>query len=147
MSYQRSPHPLSRFYSISEYYVYGTGTSIDDGNASYSHNPSFCELIGDMIQCETGDSAYAAKVTRILAKKLGCENQLRYRGYGISYRTFRYEDKIYGKMLDEIPKLFDLIICISNFIDQYELNPEIAEDCAIKYLAYIHAKPLNTNKY
>lgn len=138
MSYQRSPHPLSRFHSISEYYVYSDGEHVHDHGANYTHNPSFCELIGDIVQSETRDSLFAAKITRILAQKLGCANQLRGQGHTASYRTLDHEEKIYSKILKEVPKLFDLTIIISDFIDQYEGDPRLVEDLAIDELVNLH---------
>lgn len=140
MSYQRSPHPLSRFYSISEYYVWSDGKKINDYSASYSHNPSFCQLIGDIVASETNDPDYAAKITRILATKLGCAEKLRNNGYRDEYNGISHfdEDRTYMKILHDYPIVFELSIILSDFDDMIEKESDYAEEMILIALSNLH---------
>ena len=77
MSYQRSPYPLRYFRGTTTEYVWSEGERITDYGSSYKHDPSFCELIRDIVERETGDEEYANKIMMTLANKIGCSGELR----------------------------------------------------------------------
>jgi len=77
MSYQRYNHPLDWFDGFSKSYVYHNGEGIVDYGDEYNDTVSLIDLIGDIIERETGDKQYATKIVRVLAKKMGVENNLR----------------------------------------------------------------------
>ena len=81
MSFMRWGYPLTYFKKgESSSYVYSSSIKdgkIEDYDDAYENNESFVELIGTFIRRETGDEEYAWKIVRILAKKLGIEDNLR----------------------------------------------------------------------
>ena len=143
MSYQRSPHPLSRFYSISEYYVYHNGDGVEDYGASYSHDPSFCQIIADIVERETGDESYANKICRVLATKLGCDDQLRRKRDRASHWD---EDQEFIRILKANPVAWALANIMSNVTemsygeDRDSVEIEFAEDMAILDIVKLHRR-------
>lgn len=76
----RYGYPLKYFKNgASESYVYDSSSTnaIEDYGDKYNDNRSFCELIGTFIRRATDDEKYTWKMVKILAKKLGVEDDLR----------------------------------------------------------------------
>jgi len=79
MSYQRWGYPLEWFKTgESKSYVFcHVDGFVEDYNDTYDDDKSFCELIYRIVLCETEDKKYAEKILRVLAKKLGIEDELK----------------------------------------------------------------------
>ena len=82
MSFMRCGYPLRYFKKgETEYYVfpgeYKGKEYIEDYSSDYKDDKSFAELIGNFVKSATGNEEYAFKIVKVLAKKLGIENELR----------------------------------------------------------------------
>jgi hypothetical protein len=60
----------------SDWYIFPTDDGVEDYDADYQNNKSFCELMGNIVLRESKDEKYALKIVRILARKLGCSEDL-----------------------------------------------------------------------
>ena len=81
MSYQRYGYPLKYFKTgVSDNYVFShVDGYIEDYGSDYKDDKSLVELIGDIIERETGNEDYAWKIVKVLAKKLKIDKDLRKR--------------------------------------------------------------------
>jgi len=77
MSYLRMGHPLTWFKGNSDAYIFLSDVGIQDYDATYEDLPTLIELIGVITARETGDDFFAEKLVRLLAVKLGVQNELR----------------------------------------------------------------------
>lgn len=131
MSYIRSPSVLHHFYSISNLYIYNSGYGMEDCHATYDHNPSLIELIGNIIERETDDPKYARKIIEILAHKLGCSDKLR--PVPLTHNEWEWE----RKELSKLHTICDKAITCFYIIKNMNWNEESEED-VINYIANIH---------
>ena len=80
MSYMRIGYPLKWFILDSSYYVFlHVEGHVEDYDENYSDPCSLIELIGTMIERETGDEVYATKVVKILAVRMKVYEYLRWK--------------------------------------------------------------------
>lgn len=82
MSFMRCGYPLRYFRKgETEFYVFPSEFKgkeyIEDYDSDYKDDKSFAELIGNFVKSATGNEEYAFKIVKLLAKKLGIENELR----------------------------------------------------------------------
>lgn len=142
MSYIRPAHPLRYFDDISKEFVflsvgrYDSGLTTDksdnkdfveDYDTTYSHLPSFIELIGNIIERETNDDKYAFKIVSILAERLN-----------VKMRNKKLDDDEYDKIMMEHHLGVNDILKNKMEYDFPNLNETIKFSCGHEGNGFVH---------